>query len=194
MSLKRVSFALLLLTTLAQAAVAGLEEAHVAYQQGNYAFSAAEWKRLAQQNNAQAQHLLGKSYANGQGVEQDYRHAFAWFSRAAEQGHAQAQNDLAGLYTAGNGIVKDYKRAFAWYARAAQQNNAQAQNNLGILYGLGKGVDRNPLQSYQWLNLAKINGYEKAITPAEKLAKTLTSEQLMQAEVFTQAWLRSHHE
>lgn len=175
-----------------QPVFAGMEEATAAYQQGNYTFSASEWQRLANENNAQAQYQLGKAYANGQGVKQDYKWAFAWFSRAAEQGNPDAQNDLAGMYATGQGVVKDYKRAVAWYAKAAQQNHAPAQNNLGILYGVGKGVDQSDLQSYKWLSIASINGYEKATALKEKLAHALAPDQLAQAEAITQAWLRAY--
>ena len=184
---------LLLIAFFSHDAIAGLEEAAIAYQQGNYAFSAAEWQRLASDNDAQAQYQLAKAYSNGQGVEQDYKRAFAWFSRAAEQGHADAQNDLGSFYATGLLFKKDYQHAVAWYAKAAQQNHAQAQNNLGILYGLGKGVEQNDLQSYKWLSIAGINGYEKAKTAKEKLAKALTPDQLAQAETITQAWLRAYH-
>jgi TPR repeat protein len=182
-----------LIALAAQPVKAGLEEAAMAYTQGNYAFSAAEWQRLAVDNNAQAQYQLGKSYANGQGVTQDYKLAFAWFSRAAELGNAEAQNDLGSMYATGQVFKKDYKHAVAWYARAAQQNHAQAQNNLGILYGLGKGVDQNDLESYKWLSIASINGYEKATVAKEKLAKALAPEQLAQAEALTQVWLDAYH-
>ncbi len=190
---KILSTALMVMVTFSHDAIAGLDETLAAYQKGDYVAASAEWMQLAQQNNAQAQYQLAKAYSNGQGVEQNYKLAFAWFSRAAEQGHADAQNDLGSFYATGMLFKKDYKHAVAWYARAAQQNHAQAQNNLGILYGLGKGVDQDDLQAYKWLSLASINGYDKAKAPLEKLAKALPAEQRAQAEALTQAWLKAYH-
>jgi hypothetical protein len=190
----KIRFAtLLVMVSFSQNAIAGLDEAFSAYQKGDYAAASAEWMRLAQQNNAQAQYQLAKAYSRGQGVEQDYKRAFAWFSRAAEQGHADAQNDLGSFYATGMLFKKDYKHAVAWYAKAAQQNHSLAQNNLGILYGLGKGVDQDDLQAYKWLSLASINGYDKAKAPLEKLAKALPEEQRAKAEALTQAWLKVYH-
>jgi TPR repeat protein len=190
----RILFAsLLVMVSFPQNAIAGLDEAYAAYQKGYYAAASAEWMQLAQQNNAQAQYQLAKAYSSGQGVEQDYKRAFAWFSRAAEQGHADAQNDLGSFYATGLLFKKDYQHAVAWYAKAAQQNHALAQYNLGILYGLGKGVDQDDFQAYKWLKLASINGYEKAQKPLDKLIELLPAEKRTQAEILTQTWINTRH-
>ena len=56
---------------------------------------AVKWfQKAAEQGNATAQYILGVAYAEGKGVEQDYKEAVKWFQKAAEQGHAEAQENL----------------------------------------------------------------------------------------------------
>ena len=61
-----------------------------------------ETKAKAKKGDAEAQFNLGKMYANGQGVPQDYREAVKWFRLAADQGMAGAQNALGGMYARRN--------------------------------------------------------------------------------------------
>ena len=48
----------------------------------------------AEQGDAEAQHSLGRMYANGEGVPQNGAEAVRWFRLAAEQGNSDAQNGL----------------------------------------------------------------------------------------------------
>lgn len=60
-----------------------------------------------ERNNARAQNNLGSCYANGEGVEQNYKAAVFWYQKAADQGHAIAQHNLAACYTKGTGVERD---------------------------------------------------------------------------------------
>jgi TPR repeat protein len=42
--------------------------------------------KSAEQGNAIAQSFVGRKYAKGKGVTQDYQKAVKWYKRAAEQG------------------------------------------------------------------------------------------------------------
>ena len=57
-----------------------------AYKSGDYATALREWKPLAEQGNAIAQHNLGLIYDKGDGVPQNYKAAVKWHKLAAEQG------------------------------------------------------------------------------------------------------------
>ena len=57
-----------------------------------------ELKQKAAVGDAEAQFQLGKKYANGDGVEQDYAEALKWYMKSAEQGNAKAQNNLGIMY------------------------------------------------------------------------------------------------
>ena len=64
----------------------------------------------AGQGNADAQFAVGRSYALGQGVPQDYSEAVRWCQKAAEQGNANAQVCLGFSYYEGQGIPRIVQR------------------------------------------------------------------------------------
>jgi TPR repeat protein len=72
---------------LASPAMAGpLEDAHAAYERGDYATAMSLWRPLADQGDTVAEDNLGLMYFRGQVVPQDYAQAFAWWRLAAVQG------------------------------------------------------------------------------------------------------------
>ena len=87
----------------------------------------------ANKGNAEAQNKLGRMYARGEGVPQDYKEAVKWYRLSAEQGLASAQIQLGEMYTNGQGVPQGDKEAVKWTRLAAEQGNAQAQLNLDEL-------------------------------------------------------------
>jgi GAF domain/PilZ domain/Sel1 repeat len=75
-------------------------------------------RRLANQGDPRAEYALGKRYANGDGVKQDYRTAKDWFLAAAEQGHIRAQGKVAAAFWSGKGAPQDYSKAYYWASLA----------------------------------------------------------------------------
>ncbi len=69
------------------------------------ASSLEDIKRSAEHGDAEAQFILGRMYADGEGVLENDATAFSWYLKAAEQGHAGAQINLGVIY--GNYIL-DY--------------------------------------------------------------------------------------
>jgi uncharacterized protein len=65
--------------------------------------------------DAVALFLLGRQYASGKGVPQDYSEAMIWFQRVAEQGHPVAELYLGVMYAEGRGVPQDYVRAHMWF-------------------------------------------------------------------------------
>lgn len=53
-------------------------------------------------------------YANGDGVQLDYKKAVAFYQASAKQGFKAGQEDLAGMYQDGQGVPKDLVLAYAW--------------------------------------------------------------------------------
>ena len=104
-----------------------------AYKRGNYATALEEWRPLAEQGLARAQHDLGFMYDNGEGVAQDHSEAARWYRLAAEQGLAEAQNNLGVLYEDGESDTRDYVQAHKWYSLAITRSSP--------------GEDLNPLVS-----------------------------------------------
>ena len=96
-------------------------------------------KSFAESGNKSYQFLLGKYYAEGKYLEQDYEKALHWYGLAAEQGEFRAQNNLGCLYMDGAGVEKDLEKALYWLEKSAGQDTAYAMLNLGELYQKEKG-------------------------------------------------------
>ena len=89
-------------------------------------------------DDAEAQFQLGKAYANGTGVPQDFAKAAEQYRKAAEAGNAKAQNNLALLYDRGQGVAKDDVEAAKWFRKAAEQGASFAQDSLGTMLMQGR--------------------------------------------------------
>jgi len=111
-------------------------------------------RQRAQQRDAKAAYLVGRSYMTGSGVPQDSREAARWFRDAATQDLADAQFLLGFLYELGDGVAQDYKTALSYYSAAAKQGHATAQNNLAVMYELGRGTGRNVHEAENWYRAA----------------------------------------
>jgi len=107
--------------------------------------------------------------------------AARWYERAAVQGQVEAQFNLGVLYEDGSGVATSHVRAAYWYRLAAYQGHAVAQNNLGILYANGRGVPQDGVTAYAWYDVAAGNGNAKARFNRERLAESLTPEQVLEA-------------
>ncbi len=90
---------------------AGFDEGVAAYNRGDYATALREFRPLAEQGDAAAQHNLGLMYHIGQGVTQDYAKAVKWYRKAAEQGDAKAQHNLGFMYQNAKGVPDDHAEA-----------------------------------------------------------------------------------
>ena len=92
-----------------------------------------EWRRLAEQGDAEAQFKLGNRYVEGRGVPQDFAEAAKWYRMAAEQGHATAQNNLGVMYANGEGVPQDDVQAYAWFDIAAAQGDTLASEAKDVV-------------------------------------------------------------
>lgn len=97
---------------------------------------------------------LGRAYAQGAGVAQDYAEAGRWYRLAAEGGVEEAAAELGFLYLDGKGVNQDCAEAARWLIRAANAGIAAAQGALGLMYGEGRGVERCYVRALLWLALA----------------------------------------
>lgn len=78
---------------------ADIQAATAAYQAGEYQRAFALLEPLAVQGDPQAQFLLGRMYAEGQGLLRDYSRAHTWLTLAANNGVSEAlyaKSDVAG--------------------------------------------------------------------------------------------------
>jgi localization factor PodJL len=100
----------------------------------------AALRNAAANGDALAQFEVAARLAEGNGVAQDHKQAFAWYERAAMHGLAPAQFRLAAYYERGVGVAVDTERARIWYRRAAEQGHVRAMHNLAVLV-VGNGKD-----------------------------------------------------
>jgi len=67
---------------------------------------------------------LGKLYAKGDGVQQDYRTAAKYYKNAAEYGDLNSQLLLGSFFAKGLGVSQDVIQAHAWFNLAAAKGFA----------------------------------------------------------------------
>lgn len=65
----------------------GISEAQAAYNDKDYKKAVKIAKKLAKQNNAEAQNLLGLCYESGNGGKQSGAEAEKWYQKATDQGY-----------------------------------------------------------------------------------------------------------
>jgi len=85
-------------------------------------------------------------------------------------------------------VPQDDHEAVKWYRRAAEQGDADAQANLGVMYANGAGVPQNYVLAYMWANLAASTGSEKAGKNRDILARSMTPNQLAEAQKLSREW------
>ena len=166
-----------------------------AWQTDDYATAFQEWRPLAEQGLASAQHSIGFMYASGYGRLKDYTEAAKWYRLAAEQGFARAQNSLGYMYKGGRGVLQDYSEAVKWYRLAAEQGNAGAQNNLGEMYDHGKGVRKDAVLAHMWFNISVTNGDSFfALEYRDEIEKRMTREQIADAQALARRCMESNYQ
>jgi TPR repeat protein len=69
-----------------------LEDAKASIQDEDYNKSYELLLPLGEENNAEAQFLLGSLYINGQGVEKDDTKGLSWIMKSARQGYSEARS------------------------------------------------------------------------------------------------------
>ena len=105
---------------------ADFKSAMASYNKKDFSSALLAFQSLATQNYDKAEFMLGKMYAFGEGVPEDYNQAIQWFTKAAEQGNADAQFCL-GVQYGWVSVVKDAKQAAQWFSKAAEQGDVYAQ-------------------------------------------------------------------
>ncbi len=93
----------------------------------------------AEQNDADAQNIVGQMYHDGDGVPQDFEDAKRWYLLASEQGNPYASLNLGYMYEWGIGVPGDFDIAADWYALSIEQGYLLAQFDLDRVSAHGGG-------------------------------------------------------
>ena len=155
--------------------------------------AAAVCLRQAKEGDAYAQTALGKMYADGRGVKEDFDQAKFWFEKAVLQKQPEALYNLGLLYANGDGVDQSWPEAVRWYRLAADRGQVDAENSLGVRYKKGEGVDQDYVQAYKWFLISLSNATKPAeqamaIANRDALAKLMTPLQIAQAQNAAKAW------
>ncbi len=97
------------------------------------------------------------------------------------------------LYARGAGIPRNSEEAVKWYLKAAKQGQVDAQFDLATAYFMGdRGVAKDDKTAFVWLTIAlpNLKGIirELAIGARKTIAKSLTPEQLAEAQKIAAEW------
>ncbi len=122
----------------------------------------------------------------------DYAAALREWRPLAEQGHAKAQVNLGFMYHSGEGVAEDDAQAVEWTRKAAEQGHADAQFNLALAYDEGEGVAEDDAQAVEWYRKAAEQGDEDAAKHRDKLAKSMTPDQIAEAQRLAREWTEKH--
>jgi TPR repeat protein len=77
--------------------------------------------------NSNAQFIIGEMYYNGLGVKENHAEAAIWIHKAAEQGNPEAQYVIGQMYYNGLGVKEDHAEAIIWFRKAAKQGHIRAR-------------------------------------------------------------------
>lgn len=113
----------------------------------------------ADQNDREAQLLIGLAYRFGKGIQQDNMAAAKWLTKAAESGVASAGNDVGVMYQMDIGVIQSDSEAVKWFQQAAEEGDAAAQANLGFMYAQGRGIKRDDSVAVTWFRKAAAQNY-----------------------------------
>ncbi|WP_449258641.1 tetratricopeptide repeat protein [Chlorobium limicola] len=131
-----ILFGFLLFSTACQKSI---ENPLVLYEKEEYKAAFERAVELAGNNDAMALYILGRLYAEGKGVRQDYKQASRYYRAAAEQEHPEAMFALGELSFLGKGVPQNDKVAAAWFRRAAEEGSLDAEQVLARMYNENRG-------------------------------------------------------
>jgi len=125
--------------------------------------------------HSDAQYDLGVAYARGQGVQSDYTVASTWLILATANGERRSDSLIRELTS-----------------KLSESETGRIRWNLGEMYANGFGVQADKVTAYMWHCLAEAAGENRSRSAKHKLALTMTSGEVSDANVRASAWLRRH--
>jgi TPR repeat protein len=117
-------------------------------------------EKLAEQGHFPSIYNIGKTYKTGYKIAKNHEVAVRWFAMAAKEGHINSIYELADSYDRGFGVKRDSEEAYKWFESAALQGHLESTYRAGLIRLFGDNSDID--QSLEWLNIASVEGSEKA--------------------------------
>lgn len=152
-----------------------LEDANAAIENEDFKKAYKLLLPLAEENNAEAQNLMGTLCAHGQGVEKDLTKSMSWIMKAARQGYEPAKmnafklclhlgdlGDTAAMYNVGYmclngwGGEQDNDGCLGWLETAGKNGHAKSAKYLASIYTKGSyGITPDEEKASDWSNMVK---------------------------------------
>lgn len=163
-----------------------VKEGISAFESGAFAIALKKLQPLAKANNSEAAYWLGRMYEDGLGVKKDAGTAVSWYRKSAEDGLVEGKLKLGEIYLRGTEELQNFEKAHKWLEEAANDGSARAQRELGTLYANGWGANSDPVWAYVWYEFAAKQGDFEAQRLRDSLLKTMTADQVTEAQNLTQ--------
>lgn len=135
----------------------------------------------ANNNNLQAQTILGELLDDGSAGNIDRQQAKDWWSKAAANHYLQAENLLALKYYYGGTILEkqkfwqqDYKKAMQIWKKSAERGTPSSQFMVAEMHRLGQGTSINLIEALAWYKLASSGKYKLADESIYAISKIMT--------------------
>jgi hypothetical protein len=91
-----------------------------------------EWLSLADNNDVEAQCVVGIMYDDGIQISVSYDSAVHWYRKAEQQNSAEAQYRFGCMYDDGRGVNKSKKAAMEYFKKAAEQGHKKSQRRISM--------------------------------------------------------------
>ena len=117
---------------------------------GNVSLAYDMLLKLANQNDPEAQHMLGQINKSEQYQINNYEESFYWTKLSADQNYLFALYDLGLMYSFGIGTEKNLIKAHEYYLKAAKLKMPDAYYQLSYIYTFGEGVKKNIQEAIKW--------------------------------------------
>lgn len=142
-----------------------------------------ELRKAAEAGDAGAQFRLGEALLQDPvRTPENSANAVRWLEMSAENGNTEAMIVLGRLSRTGVGILQNFGNTAKWIQTAAARGNPEGMLELGRLYREGVGVDKDLIRAYVWFNRASAARNLDAVRERENIARTLTPEELKEAQ------------
>ncbi|MDD2358370.1 MAG: tetratricopeptide repeat protein [Thiovulaceae bacterium] len=140
-----------------------IQEAHNAYNSGDYTKAFELYTELSEQGNEEAQTSLAYMYQNAQGSERNIDKAVELYKAAAENKQPYALYNLALFYANGqHGIPFDQYKAHELFMESAIREAVPAMYEVGVMFEKGLGCICNFSEAAFWYEEAAKRGHPEA--------------------------------
>jgi hypothetical protein len=140
-----------------------IQEAHNAYNSGEYEKAFELYTNLAKEGNPEAQTSLAFMYQNSQGCVRDMQKSIALYWEAAEKKQPYALYNLALFYANGlHGLPFDQYKAHELFLDAAVHEAVPAMYEVGVMFEKGLGCVCNFSEAAFWYEEAAKRGHAEA--------------------------------